>query len=397
MIAALLMTAAVQHWLLVSDVHLDPFSARGIVRGKDTTPVLWRSALAEMHKEVPDARVVLVGGDVLAHHFPSLAARNHVGAEAQALETTRSVARGLGAAFPHAQFLVTLGNNDDPCGDYRSETRGGFEAALAQIWQPLVDRGGAAPDFVRQFERGGYYTARLPIPRTQAIVLNSIFWSIVYRGGCLSRPHAPGATELSWLASALARVGPGERAVVVMPVPANAGRIRWIAAGHTHRYDFRIASGVPVLVGSSISPVYKNNPAFYDLTVDASGRLLDVQPYAYHLLDGRWMREPSFDSMYGTRAFDARSLARVASQIRHDPSVRNVWKKAYDVWSWRVYDLKRDWRPYACAQTELGTGFAACARTSRRTRIAELLLIAAALGAIGLIVVVVRRRARRRR
>ena len=433
MIAALVLAAAVQHWLVVNDIHLNPFTHAGIVRGEDTSPILWHRTLHEMRIAVPHPAVIVLGGDMLAHHFPDLAREAHVHVEDAVLQTDRSIAQDLNAAYPQAQALVALGNNDDPCGDYRSETNGTFEQDLARIWEPLVNRRGAAPDFLAQFDRGGYYTARLPVRSGEAIVLNSVFWSIVYSGGCLSHPKNPGGAELSWLQSELSGLPAGANAVLVMHIPPgydpeatlatrrllafpflNGGAnrsfidtvrnhqrvIREIIGAHTHRYDFRVVGEVPMLIASSVSPVYNNNPAFYDVTVDANGSIDDVVPYAYHLLDGQFVREPSFRTMYAIPAFSTAQLEGVAARIQSDASTRDIWKRAYGVWSWRVGDLDIHWLPFACAHTELGGGFASCAHISHRTEAAEIaagLVVAAIVIGVGGLIVVRRRAANARR
>jgi hypothetical protein len=429
-IAAILLATVLQHWLVVNDIHLNPYSKAGVVRGSDTTSELWRETLPAMRADVPNPSVVLLGGDMLAHHFPTVAAEAHVPVETAVLATNARIARDLGALYPRAQFLVAQGNNDDPCGDYKSETDGAFQRALARIWEPLVNRNRAAPDFPAQFARGGYYTTRLPFKGGQAIVLNSVFWSIVYTGGCLSRPHDPGRTELAWLDHTLSALPGNANAIVLMHIPpgydaestmiahrflavpflnggaerqflqtmqTHGGAIREIFGAHTHRYDFRIASGVPIFIASSVSPVYNNNPAFFDVTVDERGAIVDIVPYAYHLFDGSYQREPSFRSMYGIKAFNATTLRAIAQRIRTDDATRDIWKSAYDMWSWRVGDLDDDYVPFACAQTELGAGFAACAQTSKRTSAAEAaiaLAIALVLAGVGWLLYV--RRVKRR-
>ena len=399
-----------QHWLLVNDVHFDPFSRAGVVYGADTTADLWRSATAAMRRDAPDTRVVLLGGDMLAHHFAHLANAAHASAEGSSLAAVRTIANGLQSAFPHAQFLVALGNNDDPCGDYRSDAGGAYLAQLAKIWAPMVDRAGAAPDFAKQFAQGGYYTARLPIRDGRAIVLNSVFWSILYSGGCFSRPHNPGAAELAWLRAQLEELPRNANAVLLMHMPpgfdphatqivhndfavpflhestnraflaavaARAGSLRFIVAAHTHRYNFRIADGVPVIVGASISPVYRNNPAFFVLDVDATnGELRNVHPYIYNPDTMQWTAAPSFDAMYGSQSLNAQNLLAVNAKIRSDAAVRARWSAAYNTWG--VDDrMPAAWVPFACAQTELGSGFAACAGTANRTRV--LVLVAAGM------------------
>jgi len=404
----LVFALVVQHWLIVNDIHLDPFSKADVVYGSDTTSLLWRSAVRAMRAEVPDARVILLGGDMLAHHFSADAAAANKAPVANALATVRTIAGDLDAAFPKAQFLVALGNNDDPCGDYRSETGGTYQARLAQIWAPLVNRHGNAPDFVAQFSRGGYYAARLPVRSERALVLNSVFWSILYSGGCYSRARDPGGSELSWLQRELDQLPAGATAMILMHIPpgydprgtevvhravavpflttssngallrmltARASVLRFIAGAHTHRYDFRVAGGVPMLIASSVSPVYLNNPAFFVLDVREDGTLADVHPYVYDRATAAWLSEPTFDAMYGIRGITAGTLTAVAARIRSDANARATWRMAFDAWARKDGGMTAAWLPYACAQTELDGGYAACAGTANRTRVLVLVTV----------------------
>lgn len=421
-----LIAALLQHWLFVSDIHLDPYASGSRIRAYhpgDTAEPLWKSALREMRARVPDARVIVLGGDMLAHDFASLARRNGANPETAAIATAKGIAAGLAAAFPRAQFIVALGNNDDPCGDYRSEIGGSYQNALARVWEPLVDRNGAAPGFAAQFVRGGYYTVKLP-GNERAIVLNSVLWSFVYRGSCSGSARNPGASELTWLREQLGRPGSG-RDVVVMHIPVgydalstttthrflavpflngpadralldmfgDDSRIAFALAAHVHRYAFRIAGDVPMLIGSSISPVYRNNPAFYALEVDGAGTLHDVVPYVYDLMDGDWHAQPSFDATYGVDDFTTANLKAISARIERDPSLREKWIEAYDVWSWRMGDIAdHRWRVFWCAQTEQNGGYAACAGTQNRFATVVAVAVVALLVALAGLGVLIRRK-----
>jgi hypothetical protein len=346
-----------------------------------------------MQRKVPSPDVVVVGGDLMAHGWRGLAHDAGEDPVVAAIATTREIAHDLGSRFPRARFLVALGNNDDPCGDYRSETGGAYARAIASIWAPLLARDGTVRDAQTRFERGGYYTADLPGER--AIVLNSVFWSFANRSGCESNTNGTGASELRWLNDELEHLPSGEHAVIVMHVPpgydpqtsaslarglvavpffggrANASvletfatyrqRIAFAIGAHTHRYDFRIPSGVPMIVGSSISPVYGNNPAFFNLTVGADGRLDDVVPYVYDFYEESWLQEPGFDTYFGVHAIDAPELAALAQRIRTDDATRARWIQAHDAWA-HMRHPPGWWLINACAQTELSRGFASCAR-----------------------------------
>jgi len=218
-------------WLLVSDVHFNPFDDAALVDALDRAPVMhWRgiferggaatstfftdtnyallrSALKAMQTKAPAPPVVAVAGDFLAHEFPAQYARAEPGRTQADYErfvdkTIAFLASQFDAAFPSAQFVITLGNNDGYCGDYRSTPSSPFLQHMADAWQPLVDRGGAAPDFRRDFPAAGYYTATLPAAgtaRAQAVVLNSVVWSAKYGNACGDTGSDPGSAELDWL------------------------------------------------------------------------------------------------------------------------------------------------------------------------------------------------------
>jgi hypothetical protein len=422
MMHLLLAALVLQKWVLINDIHLNPFARGAPVYDQDSTPSLWRSAVREMHHVDGDASVVVLGGDFLAHHFATLARRAGAEPRAAAIAAIGGMARDLGRAFPRARFVVALGNNDDPCGDYRSDQGGTYLATLARIFAPLVDRNGAAPDFERAFERGGYYETSLPAGE-HMVVLNSVFWSFLYSGSCQGRVHDPGGTELAWLRGALSH----GKNVVLMHIPPgydpyatsevhrvfavpflrgaydrevvslferDRSHIVFAIGAHTHRYDYRLVGGNAMIVGSSISPIYGNNPAFYELEVDPSGTLHDIVPYAYRRFAGTWEREPTFDATYGIGSITAANLVEVSQRLESDPALRARWMAAYDVWS-RMRDVRpSNWRVYWCAQTDPSSHFATCASTQRRTQAVLLALAAAVAAGVGLVTFAIVRRRR---
>jgi hypothetical protein len=432
-IHALILAAVMQHWLLVNDVHLDPFVRGPDVYGAgDTTPVLWRMALAAMRQDVPHPSVVVVGGDLLAHDWNGLAHDAGRDPMQAAIATTREIAGGLDAQYPRAQFLPAIGNNDDPCGDYRSETGGAYLRAITEAWAPLAERAGAAPDFTTTFGRGGYYAARLQNGE-RAIVLNSVFWSFANRTGCQSHTFGAAEDEIAWLQSELSELTNAHRGVVLMHIPpgfdsqttqalvrnlvavpflsGTANRavltafanhrstIAFAIGAHTHRYDFRVVSGVPMIVGSSISPVYGNNPAFFELDVDARGDLHDVVPFVYDPSLNRFVRKPSFDAYFGVRTLSGDALAELARRIRIDDATRDRWIVAHDAWAVLPRPGGEWWLANACAQTELAGGFTRCARVtfgSVRVAVAAAVMVLVTAVAVILTLLALRRRVNRR-
>jgi len=374
-----------QRWLVVSDLHLDRSAHRATLGqpGSDSDPALIAATVAAMKAADPSAPVVVVGGDSLAHRF-----------HGDALATMREIANALDRAFPRAQFLVTLGNNDDPCGDYRIGTDSAYLRDLAAIWAPLVDRGDAAPGFARAFAHGGYYTARLPQTHLRAVVLDSVLWSWLYRD-CMPATRSPGVDELAWLDATLASGPRDARDLLVMHIPPgidghatelslgvvavpfyapaanraflatvahHRARIAGMIASHLHRNDYRIVDGIPMLVASSISPIAGNPPTFYTLDVRSNGTLGVATPYV--LTGGTWRRQA---------ATDLEGLAATHAQTASTMS-RFLW----------------------CAQTELADTYAGCAGIPLRrdAAIAIFVAVVAALASLPLLGLRRRRRIR---
>jgi len=416
-LAAILPAAAAeQTWLVASDLHVDPFarSPRPALFGSDANEALYRSALAQMKREVPDPAVVLLPGDFLAHDFPALAREAGSTPEAATLATMRAIAADFARAYPSAQIAIALGNNDSPCGDYSSDNGSAYARALAAIWKPLVDRNGAAPDFEQTFSSGGYYAARLPLNGLRLVTLDTVIYSQEYRGDCGA--GGAGAQQLAWLQATLRATPPGVKNVVMMHVPFGYDAVttealhgfvawpflRWGAgelvatlgdpanqialgiAGHEHRFDFRLAGDVPYLILGSISPVYHNNPAFYALHVDSGGTLRDVDTYVFDEWTQAWEPARSFDQKWAVTQIDASSLRRIHRRLAADRQARAAWNAQADAWpsnpaiAWSQW-TRGSWRTAWCAQTALGDAFVPCAGLVWRVALFEALAPLAAL------------------
>ena len=401
-------------WLVAGDIHLNPFDRSPDPEGgRDAGAVLLDDAIDRMRRAAPDPAVVVLTGDFLAHRFPALAARYAPGVppDRPALEAMRRIAGAFGRAFPRARFLIALGNNDAPCGDYRVPLRGPYLAAVARIWAPLVTRGRESADFVRDFARGGYYSMALSGDR-RIVVVNSVLFSLVFGGDCDGNERDAGRGELAWLAQTLARPH-GGKTILIMHIPPGydaqtttyvRGLVAWpflepdanaavdalvasprngvafVLSGHAHRFDFRLAGKVPVLTLGSLSPIYGNNPAFYTLHIDEDGALSDIGEFTYDLTSQRWNAPRSFGRTWEAGSVvDAASLARIHSRLGSNPALRRRWQQQADGWPSRPASAGiwlGWWRPAYCAQAFLGDGFTRCAGAGAR-RVA--LIVAAAL------------------
>jgi predicted phosphodiesterase len=379
-------------WLVVSDIHFNPFTtdSQPVYYGEDTNRVLLDSAVDEMHRADPNPPVVLILGDFLAHQFQHIAAvaiRAHravsrgkgaanvpaMSVNGEALAAMREIVKRFNDDFPRAQFFIVLGNNDDPCGDYRVGTDTAYLRDVARVWELLIERSGAPKLHSQQtFFQGGYYTDSIPsagtAPKLRIIALNSVYWSFIYRNSCAKQsldPSAPiskdpGSTEMDWLAATLAATPADTKNLVIMHIPAGidaystaelrgvagvpflrpdydaqlrqilsdpASRVVDVIAGHTHRTEFRTLGDVPLLIVPSISPVYHNAPTFFVLNV-ARGATTFIQNYSaymyrYGIGDHNdrgntivgWQRVYNYQQAFGAKAFDADALRALNAKL----------------------------------------------------------------------------------
>ncbi|MFN2448340.1 MAG: metallophosphoesterase [Candidatus Baltobacteraceae bacterium] len=397
--------ALTQQWLLVSDLHLNPFdrSPAAAAYGSDTNWPLLRSAIAAMRKAQPQPQAIVIAGDLLAHQWSAKAQAARQDPTRAAARAMSDIARAFNTAFPRAQFVLALGNNDDPCGDYRAAAGTPYLSAVARAWEPLVNRHGASPAFARDFSNTGYYTALLP-GGVRMVVLDDVYWSLFFRP-CRRGVNA-GNAQMGWLDQTLRSLKPGESAVPLMHIPPGvdavstllaqrfvivpywradarvrftrelarfASRIPFALAGHTHRTDFRLAGSTPLLIAAAISPIYSNNAAFMTLAVGARGALENYHVFSFDPRSGDWQQTFAFNRAYGVHGFNLKDVLRVHERIESDPALRRVWELSTvsnsDAW----YSVRASWTAHWCAQTAVGGQYSACAGDQRRTAVLPVL------------------------
>jgi len=418
-------------WLFASDVHFNPLDDPRLVdrlaaapverwdaifadgtkplspHGQDTNAALLHLALAQMRAAVPDPAVVVISGDILVHQFQgrwntAASDRSDAAFEAFADKTVAYLAYAFNAAFPHAQFLITLGNNDSTCGDYAAMPRSAFLAHVAQAWAPLVDRDGRAPDFLREFPIDGDYVADLP-NGTRVIAVDSNPWSPVAVDTC--DPGGTARTDvMTWFEGAVASAPAGARTWALLHIPpgfdaysslranlpipfygpelqarfravraADGKPLGLIVAGHLHNDGFRIVDRTPLLLVPSISPIHGNNPAFFVARIDAkTGAIADYRAYA---LDENgapptsappdaFAPEYDFNASYGVHGFTVASLEHLEAAIHDDQTTRAREADHYVAGSSAVAIDARTWHTYWCANVAMDAeAFAACTAT----------------------------------
>lgn len=387
-------------------MHLNPFSTRAtaVGSGYDTNPILLREAIREMRRADPDPPVVILAGDFLAHHF-----RGEF-----AVATMRELARQFDSAFPRAQFVIVLGNNDAECGDYRIEPGGTFLREVAHAWAPLVNRHGMAPGFARDFPALGAYVARLPGVRARAVVIDDTFWSVKYASACGG--GAPGDATLSWLRRELTATPPSQTNWLFFHEPPGIdafstrvtrdlftfafleprytsalsslvleprNRVALAMGGHTHTFSFRLIGNggrdIPMLVIPAISPVYGNSPSF--LTVDVGpGGIRDAREHAR--VAGRWKLVGGLASSFGLPDVGARSLHRLEGKLQSDARARTIFGALYGGGTSPPEFNETTWPEYTCASIALSQeGWRAC-RDRYRPRSARTSWLFLVLGVI---------------
>lgn len=423
-------------WLALSDIHLDIIddSPDPSNYSSDTNRALLDSALAQMKRAAPNPAVVLLPGDFIMHKLRERFSHIPSAADDAGLRTMRWIASRLARAFPHSQFVIALGNNDVPCGDYRTANDSAYAKALARIWAPLVDRDGNSPKFVSSFVHGGYYTVRLSSAKLQLIVLNTVAFSTEYRGDCGAN-HSSAQDQLAWLSATLRAAPAGMRNAVIMHIPpgvdafsseylhgfviwhflrprydqtlvdilrSKVNRVVYAIAGHAHRFDVRFAGDVPVLILGSLSPVYGNNPAFYLLRVGTGGSLTDIETYSYEETARSWQAPRRFDATWHVDRLDAKSLQRLHAELGRSESARERWDRQGGGWPpWPVGTSGiwgTRWRIAWCAQDIIRKDVAACAGTQDRLPFLALTIavLVAALAGIAILLKSRRSRAGRR-
>jgi sphingomyelin phosphodiesterase acid-like 3 len=409
-------------FLIASDFHFNPFADPALVtdlassnsrtweailnRSKitaysqnhqDTNWWLLQSSLDAMRATLPHPALVMITGDLLAHGFPQKFSsathdsdREHY--RAFVLKTVLFLAWEMRKRFPHAQILITPGNNDDECGDYEVDADGPFLSDTAALARNLARDGRLTDDWKGL---GSYALDPAAIPGLRILSVNSVFFSNKYQAAsfahsCAAVDSGAAARTLAWLSSSLAQareahkkvwlmfhIPPGidgyatmmnyrrlsqgapteelcRKAIVPMWNPALTAQFTSILeeystmiaanfAGHNHTDDFRVMQSHGgregfVLIDPPISPIYGQNPAFRVIDFKSDGSLADQSTYyVTNLKDarsdnpGKWAREYSFVEEWGSPQLDASSLRNIYGRIKSDPQARAQWLKLLDV------------------------------------------------------------------
>jgi CDP-glucose 4,6-dehydratase len=399
------------------------------VRGIDTPNVLWQSSLAAIRSSAPRVQFVTISGDLLAHRFDCKYRTLIPGATPASYlafihQTIRYIVKSLQQTLPGVPIYIAMGNNDSGCTDYALDpTEDKFLAGTVPIVVAALpadlsaaDRGAVQRDFSSS---GDYNVPLAAMPHTRLIVLDDLFLSARYVT-CSAKPDlAPAAAQLAWLHAQLAAARRDKEHVWVLghippgvdlyatarkltnvcdggtpqmflgseslaeTLAANADIVTLALFGHTHSDEIRLltpkrtpesggrlssASGVPLKIVASITPVNGNRPTFTVATINpTTATLIDYTVFMASNLTGvdtTWSPEYTFSTTYHQPQFDASALSTLIAGFQADPAAANPLSHAYlrDYYPGDVSAIiKFAWPQYACSlDNDSGAAFTAC-------------------------------------
>jgi sphingomyelin phosphodiesterase acid-like 3 len=234
-------------FLILTDIHFDPFTDPDLVPELDKAPVtnwprifasgsggdfqgygsdagyaLTNSALRFIAGLGMKFDYVLYTGDYLSHRFVSsysrLAGQNPQGVTSFGVKTTQYVSNTIRTHVGDIPILGVLGNTDSVCGDYRIAPESPLTAGIRDQWAALSKATGG----FEEFDAGGYYAVPHPtVPEQDIIVLNNIFWSPKYINACNPQGGSdPGSAMMAWLERQLSEARQaGRKAQILLHVP----------------------------------------------------------------------------------------------------------------------------------------------------------------------------------
>ena len=412
-IALASLPASAADFLWLSDIHFDPLATPALVDkltaakpaqwadllatgstkfpayGRDTSWPLFASVLQASTKTAPNAAFTIVTGDLLVHHFReqfNAIATNHDDAAFRAFvhKSVEFVALQLKQRAPGKPIYVTLGNNDDECGDYATQPDGPFLQDTARFVGDLA----GLSNTDSYVHLGSYSVLNRAIKHQRIIVLNTVFFSPRYANRCGQSSGDVGEQLLAWLAKELdSAKAKHEKVWLVYHVPPGVdafatthakvpgtvtllwkesyvtkfanlldqypGVVGPNFAGHIHVDDFRLVGQHVVILAPAVSPITGQNPTFRTVSYDSHGNLKDQSTYYLKNLTEPWQLEYDFDKEWHLKAPNAQSYSTLFTQLANSTDTTARWLTLYST-SNVPSTLKRDaFRPLFCAEGNL--------------------------------------------
>jgi sphingomyelin phosphodiesterase acid-like 3 len=382
--------------------------------GKDSNYNLFVSALRHAALAAPEAEIILLAGDWLAHGFAESYYEHAGNRDPQGLyefidKTIAFLTQRIREQFPRAAIYPALGNEDSYCGDYQLQPGGEFLRRTAETWKVFFTNGDNERAFLRMFPAGGYYAVSArATPKHRVIVLNTVFFSANYRNQCGNPQDDPAGDEIRWLAAQLKdaaakdekvwllyHIPPGiDASSTAAATSANPVVSFWQSgylenflalldqyrdtiiftlAGHAHMDDFRLVRDGRtnrssfLVVTPAISPIFENNPGLHVLSYDRKTfSILDYTTYQLDLAAAgpsqHWKEEYRFSRAYRLFPVTGSALETLLRSLQKDAQPRAMYSRYYNVSNTTDPAItEQTWPIYWCAIDHLTVAaFEAC-------------------------------------
>ncbi|EAL73618.1 hypothetical protein DDB_G0268330 [Dictyostelium discoideum AX4] len=290
--------------------------------GCDTNQLLLSEVISEMLNVNSNPDFIIYTGDGAGHGLP-----NGPWSESQS-----TLAKSLYGAYPNTQFIPTIGNND-VFPDYNSQCNDSNLQFLYETWAQWIPT-----NQVSSFLYRGSFVVS-PVSGLTIISLNTILYSVKNKN-TFSTPQDP-CGQFAWLEQQLIAAKQAGNSVYIIGhiFPGldpfylqGTWKSQYQTAffnitsdyqttitagffGHIHRDEIRSIQFdnpsltnnhyFPMFIGSSITPVYFNNPTFKQFTYDSQSKnITDITAYFSDVyisnLKGHmnWTEEYDFVSIY---------------------------------------------------------------------------------------------------
>lgn len=250
----------------------------------DSSLNLLSSAFYSMSSINPNPDFILILGDFIAHNTMYVVNPQGMRDFNYNIELLQlsfmQVSEVIRSYFPNTRIIPVLGNNDgySDYHDIQEEMKGKYYQYLWNLWHPLIG------EMSSEFIMNGYYTTKYE--DIKFICLNSNHFSIKQRDY-----EEEAQEQMEWFEEELRKSDENnERVVIMMHIPPGISTygkgdpnwddihidpfissiktyshlILYILSGHLHISTFQLIQdlNIPIIVHSSLSPVYQNNPTF---------------------------------------------------------------------------------------------------------------------------------------
>ncbi len=382
--------------------------------GEDTHYELFASLIDGIRINSSTPNLIILSGDFLAHHFVKdcfqKVAMTNPQKDAFVRNTIRFVLDQIKALYPKAMILPVLGNNDSYCGDYKVTPNGDFLKDLVPIWLQALGATVDKKTFTKSFTEGGYYSIQSPLnPKHRLIGLNTVLFSSSYMGSW-HKNYCPSGNlpqdsinkyanqQLSWLKKELqAAQAQQEKVWLAYHIPpgynvagalgGSSDPVFWDSlfsvpfinlvndfsntisaqfAGHTHMDHFMIINDVQqqpssfIHITPSVSPIFNNNPSFFEYTFDIQkAQLQNYRAWYFRGIEHpqlkTWKKEYDFQKVYRETEITAQSLNDLRESLNKGGEARDSFLQYYGSSEDTLFGIylpnAANWSYFSCALT----------------------------------------------